>query len=234
MFRLHLFFRTGGLHTGEILCLHILKNNKTWMLPRIWMDGFVSQSYFLWLKVVEDLVENAWTKLFYLTLSVAYWNQPWASQYKCVVFGALMLCLFSPTIFVVFIFCCEFLGCWWLTRRASEQKYTGVTEHLNGSFPQQVDLDLYLGIYAGEARWALIALCVFWMLQSFIEQIHSSLAVAQGLRGPGPLRPNLCLHGSQLYSQIGVLFFPFCSSIPSVIFLFLSASSFFQVLCSQQ
>ncbi|XP_067459761.1 ATP-binding cassette sub-family C member 4-like isoform X3 [Thunnus thynnus] len=38
---------------------------------------------------------------------------------------------------------------WWLACWASEQKHINVTEHLNGSFPQQLDLDLYLGVYAG-------------------------------------------------------------------------------------
>lgn len=153
------------------------------------VNGFVRQTviFSLRLKMVEDLIETACTKLFLLTLSVAHWNQPWASQYKiCVVFipwCGVFFVAFS-IIFVVFIFCCGFLGVWRLTRRASEQKHAAVTEHLNGNFPQQLDLDLYLGVYAGEARCTLVALCVLWMRQSLIEQIHSSLAVAQGLQGP--------------------------------------------------
>lgn len=40
--------------------------------------------------------------------------------------------------------------------RASEQKHINVTAvHLNGSSPRQLDLDLYLGVYAGDARRAL-------------------------------------------------------------------------------
>lgn len=64
--------------------------------------------------------------------------------------------------------------------RASEQKRVNVTEHFNSSFPQQLDLDLYLGVYAGEpCRRARFFLCT-------IEALNvsaSSLAVAQGLQG---------------------------------------------------
>lgn len=46
----------------------------------------------------------------------------------------------------------DFLVLLWSTCRASEQKHINVTEHLNGSFSRQLDLDLYLGVYAGEAH----------------------------------------------------------------------------------
>lgn len=45
----------------------------------------------------------------------------------------------------------------WMIHRASEQKRINVAEHLNGSSPRQLDLDLYLGVYAGDARRAHIA-----------------------------------------------------------------------------
>lgn len=46
--------------------------------------------------------------------------------------------------------------------RASEQKHINVTAvHLNGSSPRQLDLDLYLGVYAGDARRAHIAFFFF-------------------------------------------------------------------------
>lgn len=62
--------------------------------------------------------------------------------------------------FFVFTCPCGFLFLLWLTCRASEQKHINVTEHLSGSFPQQLDLDLYLGVYAGEAHRAHIAFYV--------------------------------------------------------------------------
>lgn len=54
--------------------------------------------------------------------------------------------------FAVFICPCGFVVPLWLIHRASEQTHINVTGHLNGSFPQQLDLDLYLGVYAGEAH----------------------------------------------------------------------------------
>lgn len=46
--------------------------------------------------------------------------------------------------------------------RASEQKRINVTAApLNGSSPRQLDLDLYLGVYAGDARRAHIAFLFF-------------------------------------------------------------------------
>lgn len=68
--------------------------------------------------------------------------------------------MLEPSFVVVFICPCVFMVPLWLIRRASEQKHINVTEHLNGSFPRQLDLDLYLGVYAGDARRALIAFCV--------------------------------------------------------------------------
>lgn len=59
--------------------------------------------------------------------------------------------------FVVFICPCGCLVLLWLICRASEQKHINVTEHLSGSLPRQLDLDLYLGVYAGEAL--LFAYC---------------------------------------------------------------------------
>lgn len=61
---------------------------------------------------------------------------------------------------VVFICPCVFVVLLRMICRASEQKHINVTEHLNGSFPRQLDLDLYLGVYAGDARRAHIAFCV--------------------------------------------------------------------------
>lgn len=65
------------------------------------------------------------------------------------MYSLLMLQLY---VFVVFTRPCRLLVLLWLTCRASEQKHINVTEHLNGSFPRQLDLDLYLGVYAGEAH----------------------------------------------------------------------------------
>lgn len=65
--------------------------------------------------------------------------------------------MFQRSFFVVFICPCGFLVLLSLTCRASEQKHINVTEHLNGSFPRRLDLDLYLGVYAGEAHKAHIA-----------------------------------------------------------------------------
>lgn len=58
--------------------------------------------------------------------------------------------LLELSFIVVFISPCVFVSLLWMICRASEQKRINVTEHFNGSYPQQLDLDLYLGVYAGE------------------------------------------------------------------------------------
>jgi len=95
--------------------------------------------------------------------------------------------------FVVIVCPCESLCLWWLIRRASEQKHISVTEHLNGSFAQQLDLDLYLGVYAGEAHWVHIAFCVLSRLwiRAAIQWTDPQFFGC----GPRPSRPNVCVHG---------------------------------------
>lgn len=58
--------------------------------------------------------------------------------------------LLELSFIVVFISPCVFVALFWMICRASEQKRINVTEHFNSSLPQQLDLDLYLGVYAGE------------------------------------------------------------------------------------
>ncbi|XP_055361141.1 ATP-binding cassette sub-family C member 4-like isoform X11 [Betta splendens] len=69
---------------------------------------------------------------------------------------------------------------WWLACWASEQKHINVTEHLNGSFPQQLDLDLYLGVYAGLTAASVLfgflrSLVFFNVLVSSAQTLHTSM-----------------------------------------------------------
>lgn len=139
--------------------------------------------------MVDDLIEDNWTKLFFFLffwhyLSLVETDLALQDNRNVFLYSVFVLQL---SFLVVFICPCGFFVLLWLIRRASEQKHINVTEHLNGSLPRQLDLDLYLGVYAGEAHRAHIAFCVLlrlWIRQPFNEQIHSSLAVAQGLQGP--------------------------------------------------
>ncbi|XP_041806324.1 ATP-binding cassette sub-family C member 4-like [Chelmon rostratus] len=69
---------------------------------------------------------------------------------------------------------------WWLACWASEQKHINVTEHLNGSFPRQLDLDLYLGVYAGLTATSVVfgflrSLLFFNVLVSSAQTLHNSM-----------------------------------------------------------
>ncbi|KAK2906037.1 hypothetical protein Q8A73_009980 [Channa argus] len=64
------------------------------------------------------------------------------------------------------------------TLPASEQKHTNVTELLNGSFLRQLDLDLYLGVYAGSEATSVTfgflgSLLFFKVLVSLGETLHT-------------------------------------------------------------
>ncbi|XP_062258726.1 ATP-binding cassette sub-family C member 4-like isoform X1 [Platichthys flesus] len=72
---------------------------------------------------------------------------------------------------------------WWLACWASEQKHINVTEHLNGSFPRQLDLDLYLGVYAGLTASSVVfgflrSLVFFNVLVSSSQTLHNSMFTA--------------------------------------------------------
>ncbi|KAM4561745.1 ATP-binding cassette sub-family C member 4-like [Fundulus diaphanus] len=69
---------------------------------------------------------------------------------------------------------------WWLSHWASEQRYAGVTEHLNGSFPQQLDLDLYLGVYAALTATSVVlgfvrSLVFFNVLVKSAQTLHNNM-----------------------------------------------------------
>lgn len=69
---------------------------------------------------------------------------------------------------------------WWLACWASEQKHISVTEHLNGSFPRQLDLDLYLGVYAGLTATSVVfgfvrSLIFFNVLVSSAQTLHNNM-----------------------------------------------------------
>ncbi|KAM3608366.1 uncharacterized protein V6R79_023940 [Siganus canaliculatus] len=69
---------------------------------------------------------------------------------------------------------------WWLACWASEQKHIHVTEHLNGSFPRQLDLDLYLGVYAGLTATSVVfgfvrSLLFFNILVSSAQTLHNRM-----------------------------------------------------------
>ncbi|XP_072253083.1 ATP-binding cassette sub-family C member 4-like [Leuresthes tenuis] len=69
---------------------------------------------------------------------------------------------------------------WWLACWASEQKHISVTEHLNGSFAQQLDLDLYLGVYAGLTATSVVfgflrSLVFFNVLVNSAQTLHNNM-----------------------------------------------------------
>ncbi|XP_070832533.1 ATP-binding cassette sub-family C member 4-like [Chaetodon trifascialis] len=87
----------------------------------------------------------------------------------------LLLILLSSLAHITFV-----LQDWWLACWASEQKHINVTEHLNGSFPQQLDLDLYLGVYAGLTATSVVfgffhCLLFFNVLVSSAQTLHNSM-----------------------------------------------------------
>ncbi|KAG7227636.1 hypothetical protein INR49_005451 [Caranx melampygus] len=87
----------------------------------------------------------------------------------------LVLLLLNAFAHVTFV-----LQDWWLACWASEQKHINVTEHLSGSFPQQLDLDLYLGVYAGLTATSVVfgflrSLLFFNVLVSSAQTLHNSM-----------------------------------------------------------
>ncbi|XP_075896037.1 ATP-binding cassette sub-family C member 4-like isoform X2 [Nelusetta ayraudi] len=70
---------------------------------------------------------------------------------------------------------------WWLACWASEQKHINVTAvHLNGSSPRQLDLDLYLGVYAGLTATPVVfgflrSLLFFHVLVRSAQNLHDSM-----------------------------------------------------------
>lgn len=88
-----------------------------------------------------------------------FFSMPVRGSFSCRTLYFPLLCLFVLVYMPFF-----FLSPPPSFHRASEQKHINVTAvHLNGSSARQLDLDLYLGVYAGDARRANIAfffLCV--------------------------------------------------------------------------
>ncbi|XP_069558741.1 ATP-binding cassette sub-family C member 4-like [Brachyistius frenatus] len=87
----------------------------------------------------------------------------------------LVLILLNALAHITFV-----LQDWWLACWASEQKHISVTEHLNGSFPRQLDLDLYLGVYAGLTATSVVfgflrSLIFFNVLVSSAQTLHNSM-----------------------------------------------------------
>uniref|UniRef100_UPI0037E906A4 ATP-binding cassette sub-family C member 4-like n=1 Tax=Semicossyphus pulcher TaxID=241346 RepID=UPI0037E906A4 len=87
----------------------------------------------------------------------------------------LVLILLNALAHVTFV-----LQDWWLACWASEQKHINVTEHLNGSFPRQLDLDLYLGVYAGLTATSVVfgflrTLLFFNILVSSAQTLHNRM-----------------------------------------------------------
>lgn len=86
--------------------------------------------------------------------------------------ACVQLVFMLDTLFSIVVFICPCVHAFFFLypgpsfHRASEQKHINVTAvHLNGSSPRQLDLDLYLGVYAGDARRAHIA---FFFCVSFV------------------------------------------------------------------
>ncbi|CAG5865642.1 unnamed protein product [Menidia menidia] len=87
----------------------------------------------------------------------------------------LVLLLLNALAHITFV-----LQDWWLARWASEQKHISVTEHLNGSSAQQLDLDLYLGVYAGLTATSVVfgflrSLVFFNVLVNSAQTLHNSM-----------------------------------------------------------
>ncbi|XP_041663750.1 ATP-binding cassette sub-family C member 4-like [Cheilinus undulatus] len=87
----------------------------------------------------------------------------------------LVLVLLNALAHIAFV-----LQDWWLACWASEQKHINVTEHLNGSSSQQLDLDLYLGVYAGLTATSVVfgflrCLVFFNVLVSSAQTLHNSM-----------------------------------------------------------
>ncbi|XP_040004307.1 multidrug resistance-associated protein 4-like isoform X3 [Xiphias gladius] len=87
----------------------------------------------------------------------------------------LVLILLNAVAHITFV-----LQDWWLACWASEQKHINVTEHLNGSFPRQLDPDLYLGVYAGLTATSVVfgflrSLVFFNVLVSSAQTLHNSM-----------------------------------------------------------
>nr|XP_033474245.1 multidrug resistance-associated protein 4-like [Epinephelus lanceolatus] len=87
----------------------------------------------------------------------------------------LVLILLNALAHITFV-----LQDWWLACWASERKHINVTEHLNGSFPQQLDLDLYLGVYAGLTATSVVfgflrSLVFFNVLVRSAQTLHNSM-----------------------------------------------------------
>nr|XP_019945785.1 PREDICTED: multidrug resistance-associated protein 4 isoform X3 [Paralichthys olivaceus] len=90
----------------------------------------------------------------------------------------LVLLLLNALAHITFV-----LQDWWLACWASEQKHINVTEHLNGSFPLQLDLDLYLGVYAGLTASSVVfgflrSLVFFNVLVRSSQTLHNSMFTA--------------------------------------------------------
>ncbi|XP_045910385.1 ATP-binding cassette sub-family C member 4-like isoform X2 [Micropterus dolomieu] len=87
----------------------------------------------------------------------------------------LILILLNALAHITFV-----LQDWWLACWASEQNHVNVTEHLNGSIPRQLDLDLYLGVYAGLTATSVVfgflrSLVFFNVLVSSAQTLHNSM-----------------------------------------------------------
>nr|XP_046259914.1 ATP-binding cassette sub-family C member 4-like isoform X1 [Scatophagus argus] len=87
----------------------------------------------------------------------------------------LVLLLLNALAHITFV-----LQDWWLACWASEQKHINVTEHLNGTFTLQLDLDLYLGVYAGLTAASVLfgflrSLLFFNVLVSSAQTLHNGM-----------------------------------------------------------
>ncbi|KAM3862000.1 ATP-binding cassette sub-family C member 4-like [Diretmus argenteus] len=94
--------------------------------------------------------------------------------------GANFLVLLALVLLNIVAHIAYILQDWWLACWASEQERSNVTEHLNGSSPQQLDLDLYLGVYAGLTVASVVfaflrSLVFFNVLVNSAQTLHNSM-----------------------------------------------------------
>ncbi|XP_061735042.1 ATP-binding cassette sub-family C member 4-like isoform X3 [Nerophis ophidion] len=125
-----------------------------------------------------------------LTLAAQPMDEEWRSHeniglqlyVKYFRAGANFLVLFLLILLNVLAHVTFVLQDWWLALWASEQQkqHVNITQHLNGSLPAQLDLDLYLSVYAGLTAASVAfgfvrSLVFFSILVKSAQTLHNSM-----------------------------------------------------------
>ncbi|XP_061827424.1 ATP-binding cassette sub-family C member 4-like isoform X3 [Nerophis lumbriciformis] len=125
-----------------------------------------------------------------LTLTAQPTEEEWRSQeniglqlyVKYFRAGANVLVLFLLILLNALAHVTFVLQDWWLAWWASAQQkqHVNITQHLNGSLPAQLDLDLYLSVYAGLTAASVVfgfvrSLVYFSILVKSAQTLHNSM-----------------------------------------------------------